>query len=234
MAEQLPSPTSGDNEQLALTNGGGGDFSTPPPAAKGSRLGALQTGDSGVDMSPKQTKLLARLHVLMRSFKELKTRVQTMQASGAFAQLFFLMAVMHVRRTAIVVGSSTAIASVCQRGLLGLHSPGADGKGFSPDKKLFEKFREQKQQEIEQLRESHEVRSCVLALVGLKKCLYLGDLFHFRASSRAFCPAVASTIACPICVFGVFRPCAHVFGGVGLGRPRFSRWRSGTRRKFVP
>lgn len=53
-------------------------FSTPN-ANKG-RLAELK--DGSVDMSPKQTKLLARLHVLMKSFKELKSRVQTMQASG--------------------------------------------------------------------------------------------------------------------------------------------------------
>lgn len=38
-----------------------------------------------------------------------------------------------------------------------LRFAGADGKGFSPDKKLFEKFREQKEAEIEALKASHEV-----------------------------------------------------------------------------
>ena len=57
------------------------------PSGSNNRLDNLKGGEpsSPFDMSPKQTKLLARLHVLMRSFKELKMRVQTMQAAGAWA-----------------------------------------------------------------------------------------------------------------------------------------------------
>ncbi len=35
---------------------------------------------------------------------------------------------------------------------------GSDGKGLTPDKKLFEKYREQKEEEIEQMAAVHEVR----------------------------------------------------------------------------
>jgi len=46
------------------------------------RVSEIGAENSGIQMSPKQEKLLGRLHELMQSFKALKNRVKTIQASG--------------------------------------------------------------------------------------------------------------------------------------------------------
>ena len=85
-AEFAALPTPENNENSAAYETPNAAAKLPKPT-KGRAVQLKEQGGNEMNMSPKQTKLLARLHELMRSFKELKARVKVMQANGTNAKV---------------------------------------------------------------------------------------------------------------------------------------------------